>query len=1719
MRLEMTESKPFFNVRFFYRTQIACLVSLVLVGVFIISTNAQTAVRPDRGIMPVGSYSVSDIETVNMTNGNMHLAIPLARLAPMAGGKLSAMIPAYYDSKLWDARQVERQDEDDVIYPVSLPQLSPHGGWKIGGWPYTLAAHNLSEDYSFIPVPLDPEYNSLLFDGWHKLMLTGPDGSTHELRPLDYAPYQGGHDYVRGYFKGNNGGQPKRYYSFDGSYIWAKGYPLGSPIAWEIYFPDGTKVVQGPGIQRITDTNGNSIKIYFDSDQSGNITAHYQDEQTGREIRYVDTGATGQVQYQTVGGEWAAVDITFGSTVVQGKVYSVQDANNCDYQEGFAYEVPVVREIVLPQTEPGLPRQKFSFAYSSDTNDSTPVYMRPNCTAPPQLWTNSPSHGWGSLSQMTMPNGATVKYDYSLDGNQVVGISPESIAEQTLVSKTLTHDGVVDTWSYNITGNPNSVIGPDGSVTTENVGAGPGLWGLVIRTNHSDKVVTERHWVRMKFDGAQENCASCEPLTFNPVVDAEYTTLLDDTPSHNPVKMSAKTFQHDYNGNVIQTTEYDWFDPALVSRDAYGVPTGVPGSAVVLRVSNSSYYNPAPSSNSENVYAKRPLSTTTPLIVNALQQTTVGPAITQLSYDGQAYGTAPTLGNLTKVSAWDSVSSQFIHSLTGYDPYGNVITKTDPKGNVTQIFYEDSTHAMPTKTIVDPQNGTGQQIATATYDFYTGLPLTSTDINGNVSSLSYANHLLGTIDPFSRVGTAYGPYVNIDGVNKRQTVKTYYEDNARKTMVESDLFNEGDALLKSRESRDQLGRTILTEKNENGASTYTISSETVYKTQDRVVMKSNPHRSAAAPTDGWTRVTSDTVGRGTEAATFSGAAQPPTTGTNANWTGSVTTAYSANATTVTDQAGKLRRSVTNALGQLIRVDEPNDAGQLGTVDAPLQPTNYTYDVLNNLLTVVQAGNTTAQCGGAASCSQTRSFVYNSLSRLTSATNPESGTISYIYDANGNLTRKTDARNIQTNYTYDALNRVTLRDYSDTTLDVAYTYENISIPYSKGKLTKVTNGTGPNTSTTEYTSFDILGRVTQSKQTTDGVTYGNGTTDSPMTYTYNLGGALVEQQYPSGRMVKNVLETDGDLAVVQSKKNANSGYFNYADSFTYNAAGAVTSMQLGNGRWESTVFNSRLQPTQIALGTVQNGTDKLKLDYSYGGIANNGNVQSQTITVPTVGSNQGFTAVQTYTYDSLNRLKDAKEMIGTTQTWKQTFLYDRYGNRRFDTANTTTITPGCPEAVCNPQINQANNRLISYQFDNSGNTTLDAENRTFIYDAENKQKEVKDINNISIGQYFYDGDGRRVKKFIYNTQETTIFVYDAASKLVAEYSTTVIPSQDAKVAYTTSDHLGSPRINTDQDGNTISRHDYHPFGEEIITSQRTAHPDYAADTIRQKFTGYERDNEINLDFAQARYFSYNHGRFTSPDDFGNDTDVADPQSWNLYIYVRNNPLKYIDPTGEEIWVSFQEEEEYEEDGEKKKRTVTRRVQYRNGALYNQDGSDYTGNNQYALNARDHLNTLSQDRELGRMIGNLAGSRKVHTIMRNPDKPNANGVDKTANGTNVYWSGEDSTYGDENDNRIPTKAIFTLAHELLGHSWFVDRGRERAGGIEGNQRLINGRYAFDYVQNLEIDAVSVENRGRRLLGAKERLHASGADISEYLIHSFLSPRRPPKLKVSPNSRPRQ
>ena len=314
-----------------------------------------------------------------------------------------------------------------------------------------------------------------------------------------------------------------------------------------------------------------------------------------------------------------------------------------------------------------------------------------------------------------------------------------------------------------------------------------------------------------------------------------------------------------------------------------------------------------------------------------------------------------------------------------------------------------------------------------------------------------------------------------------------------------------------------------------------------------------------------------------------------------------------------------------------------------------------------------------------------------------------------------------------------------------------------------------------------------------------------------------------------------------------------------------------------------------------------------------------------ITVPTIAAATGFVANQSYTYDSLDRLKSAAETI-SGQTWKQTFNYDRFGNKTFDVANTTIISSeSVVPKIANPEIlpnsnkykqDQDNDSQPDYLYDASGNITKNARQQDFTYDAENRQITAVGANLNTA--YFYDGNGKRVKSYNHVNDQTTIFVYDADGDLAAEYSVNVPAPTAPTISYLTEDALGSVRVTTNSDGDVKARRDFLPFGEELYAglAGRNINQKYSSNTddTRKKFATYQRDAETRLDFAQSRYYSPMQGRFTSPDEFkgGPDelfdfeenasdnptfyADLENPQSLNKYQYSYNNPYKFNDPTG-------------------------------------------------------------------------------------------------------------------------------------------------------------------------------------------------------------------------------
>jgi RHS repeat-associated protein len=109
-------------------------------------------------------------------------------------------------------------------------------------------------------------------------------------------------------------------------------------------------------------------------------------------------------------------------------------------------------------------------------------------------------------------------------------------------------------------------------------------------------------------------------------------------------------------------------------------------------------------------------------------------------------------------------------------------------------------------------------------------------------------------------------------------------------------------------------------------------------------------------------------------------------------------------------------------------------------------------------------------------------------------------------------------------------------------------------------------------------------------------------------------------------------------------------------------------------------------------------------------------------------------------------------------------------------------------------------------------------------------------------------------------------------------------------YYATDHLGTVRFTKTIDDTgavTTTTHDYEPFGVEITPT------DECGNTHR--FTGHERDLETGNDYMHFRFFSSNMGRFQKPDS-NFDSPLSNPQGWNLYSYVKGNPVNFNDPTG-------------------------------------------------------------------------------------------------------------------------------------------------------------------------------------------------------------------------------
>jgi RHS repeat-associated protein len=175
-------------------------------------------------------------------------------------------------------------------------------------------------------------------------------------------------------------------------------------------------------------------------------------------------------------------------------------------------------------------------------------------------------------------------------------------------------------------------------------------------------------------------------------------------------------------------------------------------------------------------------------------------------------------------------------------------------------------------------------------------------------------------------------------------------------------------------------------------------------------------------------------------------------------------------------------------------------------------------------------------------------------------------------------------------------------------------------------------------------------------------------------------------------------------------------------------------------------------------------------------------------------------------------------------------------------------------------------------------------------------QTSDVAQTSQSNAVYDAAGQRVATQVDGIW--TFFIYDVFGKLVAEYGG-VPPADGGGVKYVISDWQGSTRAVVNNSGFVVSRMDYTAYGDDIGagTGMRAAAQGFGStNKPRQRYGLTERDEATGLDHTPWRKHENRAGRWTSPDPYKGSMSLGDPQSFNRYAYVGNDPVNLVDPSG-------------------------------------------------------------------------------------------------------------------------------------------------------------------------------------------------------------------------------
>ena len=606
--------------------------------------------------------------------------------------------------------------------------------------------------------------------------------------------------------------------------------------------------------------------------------------------------------------------------------------------------------------------------------------------------------------------------------------------------------------------------------------------------------------------------------------------------------------------------------------------------------------------------------------------------------------------------------------------------------------------------------------------------------------------------------------------------------------------------------------------------------------------------------------------------------------------------YSGYTTTVTDNLRQtVSTQITDAAG---RIRYASDQG--GTVTY-----NYTHILYND--NVATQTDITA-------CGHNTSIISDASGNQLKITDPNAGVVTKRYNAQNQLLQQTDARGNKTRWKYDEWGRTTERKNSNSSNDsvvCTYEYDEYTAAHrGRGKLSCVKiDG-----AFAERFTYDTLSRLSQHTRYIDDSAYSES-------YAYNTYGQLSALTYPDGFATDYTYTGKGLLSQITRGGTTNLIYF----AKTYNRYGKPLKCRYGNGTVTEYSYNEAGLPTRIKTGSmILDGPVKPIFELSAPALLNSippnfddgiytvdSSIQDFRYSYDNMGRLtqriQKNNQYETFQYDNMDRLTSFTPgtLNGTFQTFST--VYDAQGNILSNTlAGIYSYGSNKPHAVTEvtpstnfPNAISADSCETDYNVFNQPSRIAEGDVEILLeYGADNQR--VKAV-------FKRNGDVERTRYYISANYEKEVDAAGVTTHYNYIYGATGLAAICVRrngadsMYYVHHDHLGSYTHITDSSRQVIRALHFDPWGNVKADTNWTVFADREPGELvsdfcfDRGFTGHEHYADLNIINMNGRLYDPVIARFFSPDNF-----VQEPgstQSYNRYSYCLNNPLQYVDPSGE------------------------------------------------------------------------------------------------------------------------------------------------------------------------------------------------------------------------------